>query len=98
MELLPSESDRISAQLGRYNTSSLIEVKAANCLIKKVLETGIVASNKKALEIEETYPGARRRKEGVRMRLNDGAEKGRDGQDGGAIQGGRKEGEGVGFG
>ena len=31
------------------------EVKEPNCLIKKVLELGIVASNKKVLEINETY-------------------------------------------
>ena len=30
-------------------------VKESNCLIKKVLELGIVASNKKVLEINETY-------------------------------------------
>ena len=31
------------------------QVNATNCLIKKVLEMGIVASNKKVLEINETY-------------------------------------------
>ena len=30
-------------------------VNTANCLIRKVLEMGIVASNKKVLEINETY-------------------------------------------
>ena len=33
----------------------MMTVNEANCLIKKVLEMGIVASNKKVLEINETY-------------------------------------------
>jgi hypothetical protein len=44
-------------------------VKKTNCLIKEVGEMGIVASNKKVLEINETYPSCGRSHKEVGMRL-----------------------------
>ncbi len=55
--------------MGEFLSQFRWRVNDPNCLIKKVPEMGIVASNKKALEIEETYSRRQRAHRGVRMRL-----------------------------
>lgn len=54
--------------MGQTIFQLFLKVNGSNCLIKKVLEMGIVASNKKVLDINETLPPVAGHKE-VGMRL-----------------------------
>jgi hypothetical protein len=70
------------------------QVNGPNCLIKKVLEMGIVASNKKVLEIMKTYL-RRVAPRGGRDEANDGTAAGGGGQDSGKIAAEQEEREGT---